>query len=60
MTPEEQEIKRRKKLALILAALALILSVVAIIWWGNLADSDIEDGPVEPVEAIADSADDRE
>ena len=56
---EEQVKKRWKKIALASLALFLILLVVAMIWWGNLADSDIEEGPVGPVEAVTDSADDR-
>lgn len=55
---EDDAPRRTKKLALFLAALALALLVVAAIWWGNLADSDVEEGPVGPAEAIADSADD--
>lgn len=57
--PEDnQGQKRQKKIALFLAALLLVMLVVTAIWWNNLADSDIEDGPVGPLEAITDSADD--
>ena len=55
---EEQARKRWKKIALASLALFLILLVIAMIWWGNLADPDIEEGPVGPLEAVTDSADD--
>lgn len=59
MLPAEEDKKRWKKIALVLLTIVLILLVITMIWWGNLADSDVEKGPVEPLEAITDSADDR-
>lgn len=50
--------RRRKRIALTLAALALVLLVITIIWWGNLADDDVEQGTVSVAEGITDSADD--
>lgn len=55
---QEQDRKRWKKIALAVLALALVALVIAMIKWSNLADPDIEKGPVEPLEAITDSADD--
>lgn len=52
------ERRTTKKIALILAAVAFILLVIAAVWWSNLADADVEEGPVGPAEAITDSADD--
>ena len=56
---DDLEAPGRKKLVLVLAAIALVLLVIAIIWWSNLADSDVERGPVDPIEGITDSADDQ-
>lgn len=55
---EERTRKRTKKIALALSALCLVLLAIVLIWWSNLADADIERGPVDPVEGITDSADD--
>ena len=55
---DDEARQRRKKVALFLAALVVVLLVIFLIWWGNLADPQIEEGPVGPVEAITDSADD--
>ena len=50
--------KRRKKIALVLLTIAAVLLAVVGIWWSNLADEDIENGPVSVGEGITDSADD--
>lgn len=50
--------KRRKKIALVLLTIAAVLLAVVGIWWSNLADEDIENGPVSVSEGITDSADD--